>query len=73
MDNALGLQQAQLYLKRNYKLISKNFVIEERGRGGKIVNRQNVVSDCHYHGKVRNHNGFSKVALSLCDGVVSVE
>ena len=62
----------RLHLKRNYKLVSQAFTVEERSKGGKIVRRHNLVSDCHYNGVIYNHNSFSKVALSLCNGVVSV-
>ena len=61
----------RLHLKRNYKLVSKSFIVEERSKGGKIVRRHNWVHDCHYTGVIHNHNSFSKVALSLCNGVVS--
>lgn len=61
----------RLHLKRNYKLISKDFVVEERSRGGTIMRRHRKLQDCHYTGEIHNHDSYSKVALSLCNGVVS--
>ena len=65
------LSGAKLHLKRNYKLVSENFVVEERSRGGKITQRHSMIDECHYSGVIHNHNSFSKVALSVCDGLVS--
>ena len=62
----------KLHLKRNYKLVSRSYVVEERSRRGKIVKQHNLVDDCHYTGVIHNHRSFSKVALSLCNGLVSV-
>ena len=64
------LSGARLHLKRNYKLVSQNFFVEERSLEGKIVARHNLVEDCHYTGVIHNHNSFSKVALSVCNGLV---
>ena len=66
------LTGARLHLKRNYKLVSENFVVEERSRGGKITKRHNLLEECHYSGVIHNHNSFSKVAVSVCNGLVSV-
>nr|CAB3220001.1 A disintegrin and metalloproteinase with thrombospondin motifs 6 [Phallusia mammillata] len=66
------LSGARLHLKRNYKLVSRNFLVEERSRGGKIVGRHSLVEDCHYKGVIHNHDSFSKVALSLCNGLQGV-
>jgi len=65
------LSGAQLHLKKNYKLLSQNFLFEERSRGGKIKVRHSMVEDCHYKGVIRNHDKFSRVAISLCNGLVS--
>lgn len=65
------LSGARLHLKRNYKLVSENFIVEERSHGGKINQRHSLIHDCHYTGVIHNHNSFSKVALSLCNGLVS--
>ena len=70
MDSESYLHKAVLKLRRNYKLVSKNFIVEERGKGGKLMKRHNMVHDCHYTGVVENHEGFSKVAMSLCNGLV---
>lgn len=72
MDNMFDMSKPRFHLKKNYKLVSKNFQLEVRGRGGKIVSRHNEIDDCHYTGTIHNHNGYSKVAISLCDGMVSV-
>lgn len=71
MDNVFGMKKAQFHLKRNFKLVSRSFVVEVRGRSGKLISRDNAIDDCHYVGNIHNHDGFSKVALSLCEGVVS--
>ncbi|XP_002127703.3 A disintegrin and metalloproteinase with thrombospondin motifs 6 [Ciona intestinalis] len=63
------LSGAKLRLTRNYKLVSKNFVVEERSRSGKIRSRHTKLEECHYVGVIHNHNSFSKVALSLCNGM----
>ena len=65
------LSGAKLHLKRNYKLVSENFVVEERSRGGKITQRHSLIEECHYTGVIHNHDSFSKVALSVCNGLVS--
>ena len=65
------LSGAQLHLRRNYKLVSENFVVEERSRDGKISQRHSMIEECHYSGVIHNHDSFSKVALSVCNGLVS--
>ena len=65
------LSGARLHLKRNYKLVSENFIVEERSRGGKIDRRHSLIHECHYTGVIHNHDSFSRVALSLCNGMVS--
>lgn len=72
MDNMFDMSKPRFHLKKNYKLVSKNFQLEIRGRGGKIVSRHNEIDDCHYTGTIHNHDGYSKVAISLCDGMVGV-
>ncbi|XP_039261164.2 A disintegrin and metalloproteinase with thrombospondin motifs 6-like isoform X1 [Styela clava] len=72
MDNVFGMPKARLHLKKNYKLVSKSFVFEVRGRGGKIVSRHNNIDDCHYVGNIHNHDGYSKIALSLCEGMQGI-
>jgi len=72
MDSESYLHKAVLKLRRNYKLVSKNFIVEERGKGGKLMKRHNMVHDCHYTGVVENHEGFSKVAMSLCNGLQGI-
>lgn len=66
------LDGAKVHIKRNYNLVSQNFVVEERSRGGKIALRHSDVEECHYTGVIHNHEGYSKVALSVCNGLVSV-
>ena len=66
------LSGALLHLHQNYKLVSRDFVIEEVARNGKVLKKRSFIDDCHYHGVIRNHGGFSKVALSLCNGLVSI-
>uniref|UniRef100_H2YPL7 ADAM metallopeptidase with thrombospondin type 1 motif, 6 n=1 Tax=Ciona savignyi TaxID=51511 RepID=H2YPL7_CIOSA len=61
-----------LRLTRNYKLVSQNFIVEERSKGGKIKSRHSKLEDCHYIGVIHNHDSFSKVALSLCNGLQGV-
>ncbi|XP_076815322.1 A disintegrin and metalloproteinase with thrombospondin motifs 6-like isoform X1 [Clavelina lepadiformis] len=66
------LSGARLHLRRNYKLVTKNFMVEELGRGGKVSGRHSMVEECHYTGVIHNHDAFSKVALSLCNGLQGI-
>ena len=70
MDEVFDMPKARFHLKKNYRLVSKNFQLEVRGRGGKIIKIHNEVDDCHYTGTIHNYEGYSKVALSLCEGLV---
>jgi len=71
-DKSSHLHNSRLKLERNYKLVSKNFVVEHRGKNGKIISRHQNISDCHYKGVIHNHSGFSKVAISLCNGMQGI-
>ena len=67
-----------LELARNNRLVGPGFVVErQRGNSSTITNIANsgegssAKYDCHYTGKIRDHKD-SSVALSLCDGMVSI-
>ena len=65
------LSGVRLQLKRNYKLVSQTYAVEEIARERKIRKKHNFLEDCHYNGFIHNHNGYSKAAISLCNGLVS--
>ena len=59
-----------LNLRRNARLLAPGFQVEVLGKTGQVLKRH-AVDNCYYTGGVRN-GGRATVALSNCDGLVSM-
>ena len=59
-----------LHLERNRRFLAPNFKVEVLGTAGTVVKRH-TVENCYYTGTVRGRIR-SNVALSNCDGLVSI-
>lgn len=60
-----------LNLTLNTDLVSKHFTVEYWGKNGPEF-KHDFIENCHYTGYLQDQNTTTKVALSNCNGLVSI-